>query len=160
MTTSVKEKAAFSQPTTTLTTSSPPQNRSSPAKAALMTSETSSRNPSARMIPADNTRVRMKYQKPWRFSEGTSQIWSSPVFSSASAVFAPMSSVTTLTIVAMVPAPGRFAFSNTACTALAPVVPIRPRICATISPRAAFSPKKNPAIAIDRMRTGASEKTV
>jgi hypothetical protein len=66
-TTSAKEKTTFSQPAT-MTTSSPPQNRSRAVRAALLTSETSSRHPSARMSPTDNTHVRMKYQKPWRFS--------------------------------------------------------------------------------------------
>ena len=34
------------------------------------------------------------------------------------------------------------------------------RTCAKISPRAASSPKKNPAIAMARIRIGASENTV
>ena len=82
-----------------------------------------------RMSPTDSSRLRRKYQKPLVFSGGTSQIWSRPSFSSASAVVAPTNSVTTPTSVAMMPAPGRLAFCTIAWIACAPVRPEQSRTC-------------------------------
>ena len=64
------------------------------------------------------------------------------------------------TTAANVPEPVWLALLTVASIAAAPWSPIRPRSCAKTSPRAAFSPKTNPATAIAMMSSGAIEKIV
>ena len=90
----------------------------------------------------------------------TFQMASSASCSSISTPVAPSSSVARPTTVAMIPALGSLAFWIMVWTSSAPSRPSVPVSCSTIRPRAASSPKKNPATAMITTSSGASENTV
>ena len=131
------------------------------ASAADNTSDTVSRNPIASTRPSDSSRVRISFQMPLAFfSAGTSQMRSRSFCSSAKTVVAPISSVTTPTIVAIVLFAGSLALLTSPSIALAPSGPSSPRSWSKIAPCAASCPNTRPATPMTMIRSGATEKSV
>jgi hypothetical protein len=130
------------------------------ASVALTTSDTINRNPMPVMVPNDSRRARSSLQIPPLCLLGARQIRSSASCNSAKTDVAPTSSRIPPATVAATLSAGLLALSSSLCTASALSRPMRPCNCATISPRAASTPKMSPATEITISRNGAIENMV
>src|SRR3569833_2882374 len=156
-----KEKALVSGPTMNADSDQrPPQYLSSTASAALMTSDTSSRKASTSTSQNDSNRVRNAPMTPDLRAGATCHISSRLSLSSANAVVAPTSKNKVAIKVANCPSLALRAPATSVCIACAPLGPTKRCSCAKISPWAACSPKKAPAMAMTKTRIGAMENSV
>ena len=128
--------------------------------AVLTTRETINKKPSAPTRPRPTARVFTTSVTASSPSGCAFQITFSDVCNSPNTPVAVMSKVTTPITVAQMPASTLLALSIMDCTASAPSLPIRPRNCSTIAPRAASSPNTSPAMAMQITSNGAMENTV
>jgi len=130
-------------------------------KPALKTNETMRIKPMPKITPNDNMRSLNNATMPLIFlRSGTHQIRSSEFCNSPNTVVAPTSNNTKPIMVAIKPSCGLFTFSIKACTATAPCSPIKWLSWPEISPRAASTPKANPAIESTISSMGAIENKV
>ena len=132
----------------------------SAARTALTTSDTSSRNPSERIIATDSRRVRTTPQMP-RFGFGsTFQTVSSAPCSSMTTPVAPASNATKPMIVPSTPPFVWLALATAAWMSWAASGPTTPASWPNMLPSAACRPNTRPAIETTSSSNGASENTV
>ena len=126
-----------------------------------MTSDTMSRNATARIMPNESSRERISASHPLCcLRAGARQMRSSAFCSSPNTALAPAIRPSVPVSMAIAPAPGRLALASNASMARAPSGPTRPEIWPNSSPRAASSPNTRPAIASTIRMSGAIENSV
>ena len=132
-----------------------------PANTAVTTSDTSSRNAVPHTSENESSRSLTRARTPPAdFFPGTFQMVSSALCKSANTPDAPKNSTASATTVAMIPFVSDVLFSTICSTNAAASVPIVPRNCSTISPRAASGPNARPAIATTASTSGDSDSAV
>src|SRR6185295_9217933 len=128
--------------------------------AALTTSETSSKKATPITIVNEKKRSRSSPRTPRPGRCLTFQIWFSAICSSPNTPEAPNNSTAMPTTDPTRPALGACALSTSASIARPACSPTTPASCWLSSPRAASSPKKTPATAMETTISGAIESSV